>query len=136
MGRVGKAAQRDISDAYRYLIVDKFDERDLDFIDYTEEGGCVYLGKDWENGSHQTYVVGLSSKMVGFLRELIKYKFGAIDLSSGRWHYFVWSKTKPNMICNMYHKFNDSIEGDSRRFWRVIRMLVENLRANDERTKD
>ena len=102
MGRIGKTAQRDISNAYRYLIVDRFEEKDLDFIDYTEEGGCLYLGKDWKDGNHQTYVIGLSGKMVSFLKELIKYKFGTIDLTSGAWHYFVWSKDKPVIICNMY----------------------------------
>jgi len=132
MGRVGKAAQRDISNAYRYLIVDRLEEKDLDFIDYTEEGGCLYLGKDWKDGGHQTYVIGLSSKMVVFLKELIRYKFGVIDLKSGSWHYFIWSKNKPGIICTMYHKFNDNIEGDSRRFWRVIRLLAGNLRARDE----
>jgi len=131
MGRVSKAAQRNISENYRYLISDNFEEKELDFIDYTEEGDCLYLGESWEGDSHQSYVIVLSNDKMIFLKELIKYKFGSIELASGSWHYFIWSSKKPKKNCRMFKEINSSIEGDSQRFWRTIRLLVSNLRINE-----
>ena len=142
MGRVGKTAQRNISENYRYLISGSgaitsiFGERSLDCIDQAGGKECFYFGDDWQE-DYQSYIVVLSHEMMIFLKELITYKFGATEIDRGAWYYFVWSIKKPigetfGVRYKALKSFDSSIREDSKRFWRTTKLMVDNLKKGEE----
>ena len=132
MGKGSRGTYKHIQQAYRYVVVDRYDESDSDVIDYTADGHCIYLAKNWNGSHHDMYTVLISKYRINFFKELLLYKLGgSLDLSDGMWYYFVWSRDNPEETHSVLQKFNGEARQDSQRFWRTMRMLYLNLRGEN-----
>lgn len=136
MGEGSTGTRRDLPQYYRWIIADAFEEQGSDLLSHTADLRCFYLAQDWHDERHQTYCVALNQEALDFVLELVTYKFGGVDFPTGQWYYFVWSRHKPDRLCSMMREFDGNIQADSRRFWRMTRLMTKNLRDRDDRTED